>query len=171
MAEKETIEKIPVAEGADIYEIGFDLVPTLTEAEAAVFLSGLKDALTKRGVTLIADEIPKRITLAYTMTWPQGGKQEKFKEAHFGWVKFECQKSEMKEIEEALKRDKRILRHLLITTVRESSGGSRRLFTSDRLAGETIKKRQVAERKGGVMTEAELDKTIEELVAEPAKTS
>jgi hypothetical protein len=62
-----------------------------------------------------------------------------------------------------------VLRYLLVQTVREEEAPARRaVFTSDRLEGETLKKPVApAEEptKGGEVSEEELDKSIDAIVA------
>lgn len=150
---------------ARVYETGYLLVPTLSEEDAKARAEDLKAMLAKHAMSVIAEEAPKRIPLAYTIAKAGGGKREKFTSAYFGWVKFEGDQEELKEIGTTLKKDSSVIRFLLIATVREATYSPHRLLSSDRLEGETIKRKVVSEAGKGKMSEAELDKTIEELVS------
>ena len=124
MADQEGV-KTKTAEGADIYEVGFHVLPTVAEAQVGDIVIGFKEELKKRGAEILAEEAPKRVRLAYTMQQSTGGSREKYNEAYFGWIKFECMREEIGGLEEALRSNRSLLRHLLITTPRESSGPSR----------------------------------------------
>ncbi len=151
--------------GAPVYEVGYLLVPTLSEGEAASYPQNIKGLLAKHKMQVIAEEAPRMVTLSYVMTKGEGGQRQRFTSAYFGWVKFDGEKEEIKALEETLKKDPSLVRFLLVSTVRESTYSPNRLLSSDRLEGETIKRKVVSEAGKGKMSEAELDKTIEELVS------
>ena len=50
-----------------IYELGFLLVPDITEEKLSEVFGNLKDVLSEKGAVIFAEEFPKNIALAYTM--------------------------------------------------------------------------------------------------------
>jgi ribosomal protein S6 len=157
--EKETDDKV--------YELGYHLLPTLSEGDVSVEVAALKALIEKRGGTIIADEAPKLTDLSYTMTKAQSGKISKFTTAHFGWVKFEMTPAQAMEIKTELESHQQVLRYLLIATVRESTMAPRRMVAGVREVTPTTTLRKLVKEEAQVpVSEAELDKTIEELVGE-----
>ena len=71
-----------------VYELGYLLVPTISEENLPVNYSNLKDLIVNLGGEIISDEMPKMISLAYTMLKVTQNVRNKFNTAHFGWVKF-----------------------------------------------------------------------------------
>lgn len=156
--------------GAAVFEVGFHIVPTVEDSKVSSIVERIKGAIAKANGSVIAEEAPKRMTLAYRIERSVAGRREKYTEAWFGWVKFEVtegegeQESGISALEAALRADHDILRFILIHTTREASNGPREIFSSNRLEGATIKKQTDREEKGEV-SEEELDKTLESIVS------
>src|SRR5690348_14619691 len=102
-----------------VYEVGFHVVPTVSEAEAKAVLERIKGALSKTDASVIAEEEPKRMTFAYRIERSVQGKREKYTEGYFGWVKFEADSEAIKPLEEMLRDDREVLRSILVHTTRE----------------------------------------------------
>ena len=154
------------AEGMQpIYEIGYHLIPTLTEDNVAAAVAGLRKAL--GDAEIIKDLAPVKIPLAYIIERRGQGKREKYAEAYFGFIKFAIDKENIGAIEQYLRSTHEVLRHLLIETVREDTSfvPRRAVFTSDRLEGEMLKKPVAEVEKAGEVSEEELDKSIDAIVA------
>ena len=147
-----------------IYEIGYHLIPTLTEEGVVAAVEALRRTL--GDAEILKDEAPVKIPLAYIVERRGQGKREKYAEAYFGFIKFTTAKENIPAIEQYLRATHEVLRHLLIETVREDATTARRaIFTSDRLEGETIKKPLAEAEKAVEVSEEELDKSIDALVA------
>jgi ribosomal protein S6 len=146
-----------------VYEVGFHLVPTVGDEGVGPAVEKIRTALDHAEV--ISEGYPQKMTVAYTIERAAAGRREKYTETYFGWVKFATEREHIPAIEEKLRGMRDILRYILIETVREdiSTQPRRAVFTSDRLEGETIKKTPRTEEKGGEVSEAELDKSIEAL--------
>src|SRR5690349_6757897 len=89
---EDTSEQTQANEGTGheaVYEIGFHLVPTLTEAQVAAAFERMHKALDKAEATVLAEESPKKISLAYRIERSVAGKREKYTEGYFGFIKFE----------------------------------------------------------------------------------
>ncbi|MFA6274463.1 MAG: hypothetical protein WC662_04855, partial [Candidatus Paceibacterota bacterium] len=52
---------------ARVYEVGYLLVPTISEEEVPVIYGNLKELISSFGGELIFDEMPKMMNLAYPM--------------------------------------------------------------------------------------------------------
>lgn len=158
-----------------VYELGYHLFPTLVEDQVSEGVSNIKSIIEKSGGIFVSEESPKQIDLAYTIVQREGGKRIKFDSAYFGWMKFEIPIQNITATEETFRANKQILRFLLIKTIRESTLAPKKLIFNKPTESSTppppaptiiVKKEE--KDKGGTraLSEEELDKTIEELVAE-----
>ena len=147
-----------------IYEIGYHLIPTLEEAGVAAAAAALK--LKLGDAEIIKEQAPVKIPLAYIIERRGQGPREKYAEAYFGFIKFAIDKEKISALEEYLRATHEVLRHLLIQTVREEPtvAPRRAVFTSNRLEGETLKKPLAEAEKGGEVSEADLDKSIDAII-------
>jgi len=144
-----------------IYEVGYLLVPTISEESLSEEVGVIKNVVIENKGVIIAEEMPKSKPLAYEMSKNIANKICKFNTAYFGWVKFGANSDMVLNIKDQLDKNSNILRHLIIKTVRE-----------DTLAKKPIIKRKIVkksksqdESKEEVQTSVEeMDKTIEELV-------
>lgn len=150
-----------------IYEVGYLLVPELAEAAVAEEVNNIKTIILDTfGGSEISSEMPKAIELAYEMEKQVGAKKEKYGRAHFGWIKFELESGKINEIKSALEKDNRIIRFLIIKTVRENTMAVKKVFTRPVAVATARRKTELEGEPVPSMTEEELDKTIEELVIE-----
>lgn len=147
-----------------IYEVGYLLVPELAESAVAESVGELKAlTLDKLGGIEISSEMPKAIELAYSMDKRIGSKIESYSRAYFGWLKFELPADNIGKVKAALEKNNKIIRFLIIKTVRESTMSVKKVFTRPPIE---MTRRKPEIPTGPAMTEEELDKTIEELVIE-----
>lgn len=147
-----------------VYEVGYLLVPTLSEEEAPREVTVIKDILEKEKAGVISEEFPKFRALAYAIRTRIDEKYQTFNNAYFGWIKFEATKDSIKSIKDALKHNLRIFRFLLIKTVREQT-----MVLSRPPRGEFQKVRKEAPKQAPPsvpISEAELDKSLEKIIAE-----
>lgn len=147
-----------------IYEVGYLLLPTLAAEDVPREVTAIKDLLEKAGAAVISEEFPKFRALAYGMRKQIGGAIQSFTSAYFGWVKFETEAEKAKEIEAELKRNPNLLRFLLIKTVREETRSVPRAPRPD--ARPKREAPAVGVPVSTPVSEAELDKSIEKLIAE-----
>jgi len=101
-----------------VYEVGFLVIPTVTEEELPREVTALKDVLDKEKATVISEEFPKFRALAYPMQKRISGAIQSYANAYFGWVKFEAAPESALTIEQAFKKSDKVLRYILIKTVR-----------------------------------------------------
>lgn len=144
-----------------VYEVGFHVVPTVSPENLPKEVDAVKAVLGGAGATVISEEFPKLRNLAYTMIKPIGPVRHRFDTAYFGWIKFEGPKESALEVDKALKASDKIIRHLVIKTVRENT------IYGPKILGEEKKDAPKAE--GEVKEKApaapeDLDKSIDKLV-------
>lgn len=170
-AEEASTQATEVSPEADViklpvYEVGFHVVPTVAEADVAAVVDKIRKAL--GNAEIIAEGFPARMQLAYTIERSTQGKRDKYNESYFGWIKFAAPREEAVELAGVLRGTPEVLRQLIIETLREDivARPTRAVFTSDRLEGQTLKRPTAAPEKGGEVSEEELNKSIEALVAE-----
>ena len=167
-------EKTPKASGEKreeaglIYELGYHLLPTLSDEEVLKEVESFKILVEKGGGSLVSEEAPKPMHLAYTMVKKQEGKNAKFDTSFFGWIKFEISAESILKINEEVDQNKNVLRYIILKTVREYAPiQHKELFKEpEPETPKPISKPEMVEkREGKPISDAELDKTIEELVS------
>lgn len=105
-----------------VYEIGYLIAASVPEENVPAEAEALKKVITDAGSSIIAEEMPHRERLAYTMrTKTVSGAYDKHDEAWFGWVKFEVGSDKIEALKKAVESRPSVLRMLLITTVRENT--------------------------------------------------
>ena len=151
---------------ANIYEIGFLLVPTIAEGSLASEFGVLKSKIEAIGGVAIAEEFPQLIDLAYEMAKTISNKKTKFNQGYFGWIKFELEPSKINEVKVYADGNEKIIRSLIISTVRENTIiGKKFVSKTDRKRAPTrsiVVEKEVA----GPIDAVELDKQIDSLVTE-----
>ena len=173
MAEVESTENmIDKTQEGDIdprvYELGYHIIPAVSDEEAPKEATAIKEFIKEHGGTVISEEMPKHIELAYTMYRTENGKKEKFDAAHFGGIKFEIDPVGVLEVKNVLDANKNILRHIIFKTVRENTHAEMRFphVRSERKQSMTPKAPLRKEEKSVPISEEALDKSIKELVIE-----
>jgi len=103
-----------------VYEVGYHVIPTLSEAEVAQTVASIAGALKKAGVDVVGQREPVLVDLAYAIEKKIEGTLRSFPTAYFGWVAFEVAPQAVTTIDEALKGEEHVLRHLIIKTSRDT---------------------------------------------------
>lgn len=153
-----------------VYEVGYHLVSSIPEEKLGEEVTALKDLLGDNGAIFISDEYPKLIELAYEMTRSISNKKQKFTSGYFGWVKFECTPEEAKTIKELLDKNEKLIRYLLIKTVRENTISPKRTFVKQDNKRRTVSRvkesveSSAPAEQPAVVVEEEIDKEIDALV-------
>ncbi len=147
---------------SSIYEVGYIMVPSIPEENLGGEVSSFKDSLSDMGATFISDEYPKMIELAYEMSRSVANKRQKFTYGYFGWVKFECNTKNGKAIKESLDKNEKLVRYLMIKTVRESTMSTKRAYGNNK---DGFKRRATVRTEETLpINEETIDKEIEALV-------
>lgn len=147
-----------------VYEVGYIMIPTIAEEGLGEEVTLFKDSLLKEGAVFISDEYPKMLELAYEMSRSINNKKQKFSYGYFGWVKFECSATSAKTIKDLLDKNEKLVRYLLIKTVRENTMSLKRSFSKQ----DGGKKKSVSkiEEVDEPINEETIDKEIDALVLE-----
>ena len=154
----------------NVYELGFLFVPQVTEAGLAELFGAIKELILSKDAIVVSEEFPKLITLAYTMEKTINNKIERFSEGYFGWIKFEVDSSAVSALDAALRLRDDVIRHLLISTVRENTIASKRVIGVRRRPGST-KEGLKDSKSAPEMSKEQIDREIEALVDDKAATA
>lgn len=145
---------------AQIYELGFHIVPSVAENDLPEIISKLKTIITENSAVVISEGFPQLKQLAYPIQKENSEGKKSWVKAYFGWVKFEVAKESIKKIEQVLKNDSQILRFLLVKTVKENTiYYSKSSLDVSKEARDDEVKPAIKE-----VSQEEIDKSIEELV-------
>lgn len=168
MAEQKTASAEDLdARDTVVYELGYHIVASVPEERIPGEAAAVRAVIENHGGAFVADEFPKETPLAYEMVKVSVGKRERHQKAYFGWFKFEANPAEAAAILKETENMPATLRAILVKTVRENTMIGRRIFVSDRMEGETIKRKDVKEAAPvGPVSEEELDRSIEKMIVE-----
>lgn len=147
----------------NVYEVGYLLVPTIAEPQVADEVNVVKNAIESLQSLFIADGgTPELMTLAYPMDHVVANKHTLYESAYFGWVKFHARPEAVKELETALKGNKHLIRFMIIRTIKENTVLPKKFGTAPR------KRDDAPAAAAPALTEAEIDKTVDELISTTA---
>lgn len=146
-----------------VYEVGYLLVPTISEENLSVVYGNLKELVSSLGGMAISDEMPKIINLAYTMTKVVSNVRNKFNTAYFGWVKFTMDSDKVLELKKKLDLDPNYIRFLILKTVKENTLATKRFVRGEMHKRPAVKKSENNETTTPINKE-EIDKEIDALV-------
>jgi ribosomal protein S6 len=148
---------------ATVYEVGFHIVPAVSPETLPKEVDAIKAVLGKAGATVISEEFPKLRNLAYTLVKAIGPARHKYDTAYFGWIKYEASRETAADIKKAFDANEKILRYLIIKTVRENTLYGAKILPEEKK--EEVKGDETAAAKEPVTTTTEeLDKSIDKLV-------
>lgn len=163
-ANKEISVDMDEVKEAQIYEIGYLLVPTLGEEELPKAYGDLKAMIENMGGLIIFDEMPKFINLAYPMLKVVSNVRNHFDTAYFGWIKFELPAEKIADIKKKLDTDVNTIRFLIIKTVRENTISQKKFISKDSFRRKSIQKDTPSE--PIEINKEELDKEIDAMIIE-----
>jgi len=104
-----------------IYEVGYHIIPTVTEENVEKMVGDIRAQIEQGGGSFIAEGAPTLMRLSYNMPAKEGDKWVEHDRGYFGWLKFESTIPVAQALEEALKTNPGIMRHMLFQTVREET--------------------------------------------------
>ena len=146
-----------------VYELGYLLLPTLTDEEVGKEYANLKDSVVKQGGEVISDEIPKKIPLAYSMEKIVSNSRQKLNAAYFGWIKFAMDPEKVLELKKNLSQNPQLIRFLIFRTVKENTIATKRFVRDIPYRRPPIVRKK--EEATGPINKEEIDKEIEAMVA------
>lgn len=152
------------------YELGYHLVPSLSETDLALRVEELMKVVADNDGSILSEGAPQSCNLIYTMRRLRGGTWEKYDTSFFGWMRFEAPAEALPTIKAALEVDEFLVRHLLLKLdAKALAPAPERKPKPVAVKGvvetepKQLEKKQDEEEKGEVQEE-ELDKQIEELI-------
>jgi len=145
-----------------VYEVGYIMLPTIAEENLGEEVTLFKDMFTENGAVFISDEYPKLIELAYEMSRSIENKKQKFSYGYFGWVKFECNTDQIKAIKIILDKNEKLVRFLMIKTVRENTMSVKRSYSKQE--GGAKRRPAIKAKDAEPINEEVIDKEIDALV-------
>ncbi len=104
-----------------VYELGYLVLPSISEDGLADITGKIKDLVAKEGGSIFAGEDPVKIDLAYTMVKTIGASRYVVNDAYIGWIKFESEPDTISAIRDDVKKMNEVLRSLVIKAPRESA--------------------------------------------------
>ena len=146
----------------EIYELGYHLLPLVSEESLAEELSKIHAAVSKNEGVVIAESTPQMRQLAYSITKKIDAKNIEFNKSYFGWVKFEMNRELAVSFKKNIESNPNILRFIIIKTVRENTMHTPKIPTfrpevkKEEVVGETVAEKPVSQE--------EIDKSIDELL-------
>ncbi|MBY0539656.1 30S ribosomal protein S6 [Patescibacteria group bacterium] len=152
-----------------VYEIGYHLLPTLSEEEVPQVVTKFMDALKAEGAVFVGERFPSLIELAYPIAKRTNSKKTNYESAYFGWVAFEVSRDAILRIKTLLDGHASVLRYLIVTTEKEAVLAAMSGAASAPTG--SIEKPKRAAEEGGEVSEAALDQAIETMVTEDAKAA
>lgn len=153
----------------NVYEIGYHLLPTLSEEAAAAAVEELMALIKAENGSFVGDRFPSKIPLAYAIAKRVNGKLTNFDSAYFGWVAFEAPREAIARLKVALDGNPSILRSLIVVTDRDAVAAA----LSGAVVGPSgsIEKPKREAEAGGEMSEVALDQALETIATEDAKVA
>lgn len=171
MVEKKVIETIDDAEDAGVlrvYEIGYHIIPTVKEDALEPIVAVIRGIIENNGGAFIAEGAPSLMRLSYPMGHRENDKNIEYDRAFFGWIKFEAMTEVAHALDEALKAHSDVLRYMIFRTVREDIRRQIKAPTLREVRRTDVIKQSPhrIEESAEPVSEAQLDKAIEELIVE-----
>ena len=152
------------------YELGYHLVPSLSETDLALRVEELMKVIADHGGNILSEGAPQSCNLTYTMRRLRGGTWEKYDTTFFGWMRFEAPAEALPAVKAALEANEHLVRHLLLkldakalALAPEPRKPQPVELKEVEAEPKALEKKHVEEEKGEVQEE-ELDKQIEELI-------
>jgi len=144
-----------------VYEVGYLMLPTIAEESLGGEVTSFKDDISLKGAVFISDEYPKLTELAYEMSRSILNKKQKFSYGYFGWIKFECTTAQAQIIKADLDKNEKLVRFLMIKTVRENTMSVKRSYSKQ----DGAKRRSTKSKEDAApINEETIDKEIDALV-------
>lgn len=103
-----------------LYELSFLVLPSVDEKDIEKEFDTIKKNVTDVGGDVNSEEAPQKIDLQYEMVKKIEGKNKKFGNAYFGWVRFEAEPQNLEGLKEEIEKNKNILRYLLVLVDKDS---------------------------------------------------
>jgi ribosomal protein S6 len=151
-----------------IYEIGYLIAQSVKDEDVEKVVAEIRKQIETVHGSFIAEGAPSMTRLAYAIDGIEAGKHVNNDRAYFGWLKFEAPSDAAATLEEFLKRNTSIIRHIVFRTVREETRAHlkapqlREVRRTDTIKSTPKRVEEVS----APVSEAQLDKALEDITAE-----
>lgn len=151
-----------------IYEVGYLVSSTVKEEDVEKVVAQIRQEIEKNGGSFIAEGAPSMTRLAYEISTREASKRVDHDRAMFGWIKFEALIATAQALEESLKANRSLIRHIVFRTVREETRAHlkapqlREVRRTDTIKSTPKRVEEVS----APVSEADLDKALEDITAE-----
>lgn len=145
----------------EIYELGYHLVPDITDSGVASEVAILKNKIESLGGNFISDAFPEQRNLSYDISKRVEGGYKTFSKSYFGWFKFELNKDKIQELHLFVDKMSSIVRFIIVKTVRENTLYYPKMISNKKNLSKTEEGGEKVE-----MSEEEINKSIDDLVVE-----
>lgn len=156
-----------------VYEIGYLIASSIPEEKVPEESAALNKIVFGYGSSMIAEEPPRLMPLAYTMSAKTvSGSYSKYNQAYFGWIKFELGSDRIEALKKDFEKHPSLLRMILISTVAENTflGKRATAIASVLDVKKPISEGKIYQAKEKELTTpisiTEMDKSIDEMVKE-----
>ena len=131
-----------------VYEVGYHIVPTVEEVAIPAEADAIKSAVVETGGSVISEDSPKIMNLAYDISKSVNAKRQSYSKAYFGWVKFEVEPAAIAPIKSKIESMASVLRFIIIKTVKADTMRSQKVhFSKKKIIRRKMKERRVKPRK------------------------
>ncbi len=155
-----------------IYELGFHIVPTVGDEGVTGEVEGVRGVIAKNGGSVLFEEVPQLMRLAYSLERVIARKHHSFDTAYFGWIVFEATPRGAHAVKEAMRHNEHIVRSLMVKTERDAdivrhpatARAEKQVDASRTEERAEEKPAPAAEAQGEPMSTEQMDAEIEKLV-------
>jgi ribosomal protein S6 len=169
--EKDVREEDRGGDEPAVYELGYHIVPTVTEEALPQEVLKVTDAVKNLGGSFIAEGFPARTHLAYALSKNVDGARRDFDTAYFGWITFELEPENIADFKAAIEAVPSVLRFLIIRTSREALAAAQTLERISTGPAPEMKRLVQDESNAGTLSEKALDAALETIVSDAEKVS
>ena len=141
-----------------LYELGFHLDPAITDDKVSSKIEEVKAVLIKNGSEIVKEGEPQAMKLAYEIIKPIAGKNIRFNNSTFSWIKFNATTEGIETIKEEIDADDQIVRSLIVKTEDDEEHSTSKIAREEEEAEEGGE----SEEKKETTTEESKEKTEEE---------
>ena len=105
---------VGVGEQKPTYEVGYHIVPAVADDAVGAEVARARAAIESSGGSVVSEEWPKRIELAYPIALGESGARTRHAAAHFGWIRFEAEPAAATAVREKLDATETLLRSIVV---------------------------------------------------------
>src|SRR5690606_29700012 len=103
-----------------VYELGFHIVPRVGDEGVAGEVESIRGVIAKNEGTVLFEEVPQLMRLAYTLDRVIARTHHSFDTAYFGWIVFEATPRGAHAVKEAMRHNEHIVRSLMVKTEKDA---------------------------------------------------